>query len=75
VIAAAAHGLFTGEATALFAADGPDEVIVTDTVPLPRELSQAAAGKVRIIAVSALVADVVGRMHRGEAVSELIPYD
>ncbi len=75
VIAAAAHGLFTGGAAALFAADGPDEVIVTDTVPLPPELSQAAAAKVRIVGVSSLVADVVGRMHRGEAVSELIPYD
>lgn len=75
MIAAAAHGLFTGGAAALFAADGPDEVIVTDTVPLPPELSRAAAGKVRVVGVSSLVADVIGRMHRGEAVSELIPYD
>ncbi|HSR00089.1 MAG TPA: ribose-phosphate diphosphokinase [Sphingomicrobium sp.] len=75
VIAAAAHGLFTGGAPALFSLDGPDEVIVTDTVPLPRDLAAEAAGKVRIVPVGELVADVVGRMHRGKAVSDLIPYD
>jgi ribose-phosphate pyrophosphokinase len=75
IVAAAAHGLFTGGAETLFARDGPDEVIVSDTVPLPQELAPGAADKITILPVSELVADVVGRMHRGDAVSELIPYD
>lgn len=75
VVATAAHGLFTGGAPALFGADGPDEIIVTDTVPLPQEIGSVDPGKIRILPVSGLVAQVVDRVHRGEAVSDLIPYD
>lgn len=75
VIAAAAHGLFTGGAQPLFSSDGPDEVIVADTVPLARELSAEAVEKIRIVPVVGLVADVIDRMHTGQAVSDLIPYD
>lgn len=75
VIAAAAHGLFTGGAPELFGPGGPDEVVVTDTVPLPPTLHPQAVGKVRVIGASPLVAQVIARMHRGEAVSDLFPYD
>lgn len=75
VIAAAAHGLFTGGAPELFGPTGPDEVVVTDTVPLPPTFDRRAAVKVRVIDASPLVAHVMARMHRGEAVSDLLPYD
>jgi ribose-phosphate pyrophosphokinase len=75
IVAAAAHGLFTGGAGTLFTVAGPDEVIVSDTVPLPQGLAPGAADKITILPVSELVADVVERMHRGDAVSDLIPYD
>jgi ribose-phosphate pyrophosphokinase len=75
VVAAAAHGLFTGGAPALFGPDGPDEVIVTDTVPVPEGLPDDAARKVRIVSVAGLIADVVGRLHCHDPMSDLIPYD
>ena len=75
VIAAAAHGLFTGGAPELFGPTGPDEVIVTNTVPLPSSLGLGAAGKLTVVDASRLVAGIIARTHRGEAVSDLLPYD
>ena len=75
VIAAAAHGLFTGGARELFGPAGPDEVVVTNTVPLPSALDRGAAGKMTVVDASQLVAGVIARAHRGEAVSDLLPYD
>jgi ribose-phosphate pyrophosphokinase len=75
VIAAAAHGLFTGGAPELFGPAGPDEVIITDTVPLPPHLDRGAASKLTVVDSFKLVAEVIARTHRGEAVSDLLPYD
>lgn len=75
VIAAAAHGLFTGGAPELFGPTGPDEVIVTNTVPFPSHLDRGATSKLTVIDASKLVAEVIARTHRGEAVSDLLPYD
>jgi ribose-phosphate pyrophosphokinase len=75
IVAAAAHGLFTGGASELFGPAGPDEIIMTDTVPFSAELDSGAAAKVTVIQAAGLVAEVLGRMSRCEAVSDLIPYD
>ncbi len=75
VVAAAAHGLFTGGAPALFGADGPDRIVVTDTVPLPAALPPEAGDRISQVGIGDLLGDVIGRLHRGEAVSELIAYD
>jgi ribose-phosphate pyrophosphokinase len=75
VIAAAAHGLFTSGAPELFGPAGPDEVVVTNTVPLPPALDRGAAGKMTMVDASGLVAGVIARAHRGDAVSDLLPYD
>lgn len=75
VIAAAAHGLFTGGAPELFGPGGPDEVIVTNTVPLPSGIGLGAAGNVTVVDASRLIAGIIGRTHRGEAVSDLLSYD
>jgi ribose-phosphate pyrophosphokinase len=74
VVAAAPHGLFTDGARALFGGEGPDEIVVADTIPLP-PLASAARGKIRVVEVSGLVGDVIGRLHRGEVVSDILPYD
>jgi phosphoribosylpyrophosphate synthetase len=55
----------------LFGADGPDEVIVTDSIPI----AAALLDKVTVIEVAPLLGDVVARLHDGRPVSELIPYD
>lgn len=70
VIAAAAHGMFRADA-ALFGSDGPDELIVSDSVPIP----SAVADRVTTIGAAPILADVIGRLHRHEPVSDIIPYD
>jgi len=70
VIAAAAHGMFEADAP-LFGPDGPDELIVTDSVPLP----PAIADRVTTIGAAPVLAEVIGRLHRHEPVSDIIPYD
>lgn len=74
IIAAAAHGMFRADA-ALFGAGGPDRMLLSDTVPLPGALSDRARSMIEIVEISALVGDVIGRLHSGEAVTELLPYD
>ena len=69
VVAAAAHGLFQPDSS-LFGPGGPDQVIVTDTVPVP----DGVPG-VTVLSAAGLLADVIGRMHRHQPVSNLIPYD
>lgn len=75
VIAAAAHGLFSAEAQQLFGAEGPDEIIVTDTVPISASVIEQASGKLTIAPVAALVGDVIARLHQNEPVSDLFAYD
>lgn len=74
VIAAAAHPLFPPEC-ALLGADGPDAVVVTDSISLSPELKERSAGRIEVVSVANLLGDVIGRLNRNEAVSELIPYD
>jgi len=70
VIAVAAHAMFQADAP-LLGPDGPDELIVTDTVPIPA----AIADRVTIIGAAPILADVIGRLHKHEPVSDIIPYD
>lgn len=74
VIAIGAHAMFTAESK-LFDKEGPDTILVSDTIALPEDLPPAARAKVQVIEASDLVADVVARLHSGEPVSELLPYD
>lgn len=70
VIAAAAHGMFNADAP-LFGPDRPDELLVTDTVQIPDEV----AARVTTITTAGILAEVIGRLHRHESVSDIIPYD
>ncbi len=74
VIAVAAHAMFAPDA-ALFGEGAPDQILVTDTIPLSSELSVDAASRIQMIEVSPLVAEVISRLQSGEPVSELLPYD
>lgn len=38
-------------------------------------LGVGAAGKLTVVDASRLVAGIIARTHRGEAVSDLLPYD
>lgn len=74
VIAAAAHPMFPAEC-ALFGTSGPDAVVVTDTIPLADGSKEGSAGRIEVVSVAQLLGDVIGRLNRDEAVSELIPYE
>lgn len=70
VVAAAAHGMFQPGAP-LFSPEGPDEIIVTDSVPVPASL----ADRVILVSAAGLLADVISRLHDHRPVSDIIPYD
>jgi ribose-phosphate pyrophosphokinase len=75
VIAIAAHGLFAGDTSSLFGPEGPDAIHVTDSVASPSTLPTEAKAKLHIVSAASLLGDVIGRIHSGEPVSDLLPYD
>jgi ribose-phosphate pyrophosphokinase len=66
VFGAAAHGLFTGGASELFASDAFDGFVIADTVPLAEAIPQPARDRVTVLDSTALVADAIGRA-RGDS--------
>jgi ribose-phosphate pyrophosphokinase len=71
-IAAAAHGLFSNGAPALFGEDGPELVLVCDSVEVPEV---ANPDRLRIVSVAPFFGDAIARLHDGEPFYELLPYD
>jgi ribose-phosphate pyrophosphokinase len=72
VIAAAAHGLFVGDAATVLASEALDRIIVTDTVPPFRLPPGPVSAKLTVLSATGLVAEAIRRMHRGESVLELL---
>lgn len=72
VIAVAAHGLFTDGAPALFGSNGPERIIVTDSLDVP---AVGPPGRVQVISAAPLFADGVRCLSKGEALYDLLPYD
>lgn len=71
-IAAAAHGLFSDGAPLLFGEDGPDAVLVCDSVDVPEVADPA---RLRIVTAAPLFAEAIARLHGGEPFYDLLPYD
>jgi len=68
VMAVATHGVFSGDAVQKIQKSPLDEMIVTDTLPLPR---RKQVRKIRVLPVASLFADTILRTHRSESVSSL----
>ena len=69
VIAMATHGVFAGPAFDRLREAGPDEIVVTDTIPLRQE---APAGlKLTRLSVAELLGEAITRIHRNKSVSVL----
>jgi ribose-phosphate pyrophosphokinase len=68
VIAAATHGLFSGDAAAKLAASPIERVIVTDTV---ENQPQPLGEKVEVVSVAGLFAEAIKRVHGRESISVL----
>jgi ribose-phosphate pyrophosphokinase len=63
------HGLFTGTAVARLGSEPDvDEIVSTDTVPIPPE---KRLGHMRVLSVAPLLAEAIRRIHVGESVSRL----
>ncbi len=68
VMAVATHAVLSGDAVAKVQKSPLDEMIVTDTLPLPRKKQ---IRKIRVLPVASLFADTILRTHRSESVSSL----
>ena len=67
-IAAATHGVFSGDAAAKIAASPIERVIVTDTV---ENQPHPLGGKIEVVSVAALFAEAIKRVHGRESISVL----
>ena len=67
----ATHGVFCDNALERIGRE-PDihEVVVTDTVPLPKNYDRLSRGKVVQVSVSSVVAAVISRMHHKENIRD-----
>lgn len=66
---ACTHGLFTGKAIERFAAaDRIDEIVTTNTVPVPEH---KLLPKMTILSIAPLLARAIHSIHEGESVSKL----
>lgn len=68
VFAATTHGLFAGQAIEAIENSPLEEVIVTDTVPIPQE---ALRGKVTVLSVAPLLGEAIRRNYFHMSVSKL----
>lgn len=63
----ATHGIFAGNALGLIESSPIDNLIVTDTIPLPEH----GKGRVTVVSVAPLLAEAIMRTHKGLSVSAL----
>lgn len=68
VIAAATHGVLSGPARERLSGPEFESVVVTDTIDQPENNGN---NKIKVLSVSALLAEAIFRIHRGESVSSL----
>jgi ribose-phosphate pyrophosphokinase len=72
VYAAAAHGLFVGEANRVLADPALAKTVVTDTIPPFRLDPAVAAERLEVISAAPLVAEAIRRLHEGGSIVELL---
>jgi ribose-phosphate pyrophosphokinase len=66
--AGAVHGVLTGNTIERLAASSLEEIVVTNTVPIPPEKQ---VPKLRILSVAPLFGEAIRRIHTGESISSL----
>ncbi|WP_028455028.1 ribose-phosphate pyrophosphokinase [Chitinilyticum litopenaei] len=69
VLAYATHPVFSGAAIERILNSELDEVVVTDTIPVP-EAAQAT-GRIRVVSIAGLLAETMRRINNEESVSTL----
>jgi len=71
VYAAAAHGLFTGAASAILEAAPIDRVLITDSVPPFRLEPPVRERKLELVEAAPLFAEAIRRLNRGDSLTDL----
>jgi len=71
VDAFATHGVFLPESRQLLGADGPDQLVVTDSILPPRLGDTGGSGRLVVLEVSALYGEAIRRLASGESVVAL----
>jgi ribose-phosphate pyrophosphokinase len=74
VFVGATHGVLCGPAAERLAAAPIEEVVVTDTVPVPAETINAI-GRLKVLSVAELIGEAIHRIHNDESVSNLFAMD
>ncbi len=67
----ATHPVFTAEAIQLFGDEGPDAVMVSDSVPIRGQYASLLQGRLRVCPVAPLFAECIRRLHAGESLAGL----
>ncbi|MGO9943067.1 MAG: ribose-phosphate diphosphokinase [Rhodoblastus sp.] len=76
VIAVATHGLFTGGAEQFFRDPSIDEIWITDSImPGASVEAEVRNGRVRLVPVGKLLADVIRACHSGGSIDDLLEHD
>jgi ribose-phosphate pyrophosphokinase len=74
VSAYVSHGVLSGPALARIAASSLNEVVITDSIPLSREVLDKFGSPVRVVSVANLFGEAVRRVAQEESVSRLSYY-
>ncbi|MDO4431379.1 MAG: ribose-phosphate pyrophosphokinase [Lonepinella koalarum] len=69
VFAYATHAVFSGSAAQNLASPALDEIVVTDSIPLSKEIQ--ALGKVRVLSLSGMLAEAIRRISNEESISAM----
>lgn len=68
VAACCAHGVLSSNATERIGESALEELIITDTIPLPK---QRANSKITVLSVAPLFAEAIRRIHSDDSISSL----
>ncbi len=72
VVAAAAHGVFCGDANETLNTPALDAIAVTDSIPPFRLAPELVRAKLTIVTAAGLVAEAIRRLHDGGSLVELL---
>ena len=70
VLVGCTHPVLCGPAVERLSKAPIDEIVVTDTIPVARDV-QEAVGRLKVLSLSALIGEAIHRIHNNESVSSL----
>jgi ribose-phosphate pyrophosphokinase len=65
------HGVLSGNAVETLNSAGLDELVITDSIPVPPERGKALPN-LKVLSTAALFGDAILRIHGGRSISEMM---